>query len=39
MVDSNFHTLPVVSEGRLVGVLGKEDVLRTLLPADGSGAH
>jgi CBS domain-containing protein len=31
MVDSNFHTLPVVAEGRLVGVVGKEDVLRTLL--------
>jgi CBS domain-containing protein len=32
MVDSNFHTLPVVEETRLVGVIGKEDVLRTLLP-------
>ena len=32
MVDSNFHTLPVVEESRLVGVIGKEDVLRTLLP-------
>jgi CBS domain-containing protein len=32
MVDRNFHTLPVVSEGRLVGVVGKEDVLRTLIP-------
>ena len=31
MVDNNFHTLPVVEEGRLVGVLGKEDVLRTLV--------
>ena len=31
MVDSNFHTLPVVEDGKLVGVVGKEDVLRTLL--------
>lgn len=31
MVDNNFHTLPVVEEGRLVGVVGKEDVLRTLV--------
>jgi CBS domain-containing protein len=32
MVDKNFHTLPVVEGERVVGVLGKEDVLRTLLP-------
>jgi CBS domain-containing protein len=31
MVDSNFHTLPVLDNQRLVGVIGKEDVLRTLL--------
>jgi CBS domain-containing protein len=31
MVDSNLHTLPVVAEGRLVGIIGKADVLRTLL--------
>ncbi len=31
MVDSNLHTLPVVEEGLLVGIIGKEDVLRTLL--------
>jgi CBS domain-containing protein len=34
MVDHNFHTLPVVESGHLVGVIGKEDILRTLLPAD-----
>ena len=34
MVDHNFHTLPVVENGRLVGVVGKEDILRTLLPAN-----
>lgn len=32
MVDHNFHTLPVVENGCLVGVIGKEDVLRTLMP-------
>ena len=31
MVDRNFHTLPVVDEGKLVGIVGKEDVLRTLV--------
>jgi CBS domain-containing protein len=31
MVDSGLHTLPVVNEGRLAGVIGKADVLRTLL--------
>ena len=32
MVEKNYHTLPVVDGGRLVGVVGKEDILRTLLP-------
>lgn len=31
MVDKNFHTLPVVQEGKLVGIVGKEDILKTLL--------
>lgn len=31
MVDDKFYTLPVVDNGKLVGVVGKEDVLRTLL--------
>jgi len=31
MVDKNFHTLPVVDEGKLVGIIGKEDILRTLM--------
>ncbi|WP_319521249.1 CBS domain-containing protein [uncultured Desulfosarcina sp.] len=34
MVDHNFHTLPVVQDERLVGVVGKEDILKTLLPPD-----
>ncbi len=33
MVDKSFHTLPVVDDGKLVGVVGKEDVLKTLLPS------
>ena len=32
MVDNNFHTLPVLDDdGKLVGVVGKEDVLKTLV--------
>ena len=31
MVSKGFHTLPVVEGGKLVGIIGKEDVLRTLL--------
>lgn len=31
MVEKNYHTLPVVADGRLVGVIGKEDMLRTIM--------
>lgn len=31
MVDNSFHTLPVVANGKLVGIVGKEDVLRTII--------
>lgn len=31
MVDRNFHTIPVVESGKLVGVIGKEDILRVLM--------
>lgn len=31
MVDKKFHTLPVVDNGRLVGIVGKKDVIQTLL--------
>ena len=31
MVDKKLHTVPVVHDERLIGVIGKEDVLRTLL--------
>jgi CBS domain-containing protein len=31
MVDNKYHTLPVVEGGKVVGIVGKEDVLKTLL--------
>jgi CBS domain-containing protein len=34
MVDHKFHTVPVVEKGILVGVVGKQDILRTLVPTD-----
>ena len=33
MAEKKFHTLPVVEKGKLIGVVGKEDVLRTLFSA------
>jgi CBS domain-containing protein len=36
MVDRGYHTLPVVEGKKLVGVIGKEDILRTLI-SDGPG--
>jgi len=32
MVDRNFHTIPVVDKEKLVGIVGKEDILKTLIP-------
>ena len=31
MVDKKYHTLPVVENGKLVGIVGKEDMLRTMV--------
>jgi len=31
MVNKSFHTIPVVDGEKLVGIVGKEDVLRTLM--------
>lgn len=31
MVEKKYHTLPVVEDGKLVGIIGKEDVLKTLM--------
>ena len=32
MVEKNYHTLLVVDGDKLVGIVGKEDVLKTLIP-------
>ena len=32
MVDKGFHTIPVLRGEKLVGIVGKEDILRTLIP-------
>ena len=37
MVERGFHTLPVVTEERLVGIVGKKDILRTLIHRSNSG--
>ncbi len=34
MVEKHFHTIPVVEGKKLVGIIGKEDVLKTLIPKD-----
>lgn len=34
MVKRKIHTLPVFDHGGLVGIIGKEDVLRTLMPTE-----
>jgi CBS-domain-containing membrane protein len=31
MVNRGFHTVPVVEDGKLAGVIGKEDVLKTII--------
>jgi CBS domain-containing protein len=31
MVSKKFHSLPVLEHGKLIGIIGKEDVLRTLI--------
>jgi CBS domain-containing protein len=31
MVDKKYHTLPVVEGDKIIGIVGKEDVLKTLL--------
>ncbi len=32
MVEKHFHTIPVVKGGKLVGIIGKEDILKVLIP-------
>ena len=31
MAEKSIHTLPVLHEGKLVGVIGKQDIIKTLL--------
>jgi len=31
MVNKKFHTLPVVEKGKLIGIIGKKDILETLM--------
>lgn len=35
MSDKNVHTLPVLSDGQLVGVVGKNDIIKTLAKGEG----
>ena len=34
MVRSKYYSLPVVEQGKVVGIVGKEDILRTIVPAE-----
>lgn len=31
MAEQNIHTLPVVSDGNIVGIIGKKDIIKTLI--------
>jgi len=31
MAESNIHTLPVLDDGKLVGIIGKKDIIKTLI--------
>lgn len=37
MVDKNYHTLPVLDGGKVVGIVGKADILKTLLSGPQTG--
>ena len=37
MVDNKYHTLPVLEGDKIVGIVGKEDVLKTLIAAEKTG--
>lgn len=37
MVKHNIHTLPVFDQGAMVGIIGKADILRTLMPTQKKG--
>ena len=38
MVEKHFHTIPVVRDRKLVGIIGKEDILKTMIPNPDRGA-
>ncbi|MCK5071595.1 MAG: CBS domain-containing protein, partial [Desulfocapsa sp.] len=31
MAETNVHTLPVLDDGELVGIIGKKDIIKTLI--------
>lgn len=35
MVEQHFHTIPVVRDNKILGIIGKEDILKTLIPSRG----
>jgi CBS domain-containing protein len=37
MVDKNYHTIPVLDGGKVVGIVCKEDILKTLLSGSQTG--
>ncbi len=37
MVEKHFHTIPVVDGKKLVGIIGKEDILKILIPGASPG--
>jgi len=37
MADNKYHTLPVMEGDEIIGIIGKEDVLKTLLPGAQTG--
>jgi len=37
MVDKNYHTIPVLDGGKVVGIVGKEDILKTLISGPQTG--
>ena len=36
MIKHDIHSLPVLDQEKLVGIIGKEDILKTLLPEEKS---
>ncbi|MCG8689011.1 MAG: CBS domain-containing protein [Desulfobacterales bacterium] len=39
MVEKHFHTIPVIENKKLVGIIGKEDILKTLIPDTEKGSE